>query len=140
VIPLRLVVDTNLVVSAVLRPDGTPRTVLIIALTRPAMLFASEPILAEYRRVLARPELGIRRGLRIQLMQLIRNRARIVRPGPFPRVAADADDDKFLACAQEARADYLITGNLRHFPDCWRATKMISPAAFLAMAAPHVTS
>jgi predicted nucleic acid-binding protein len=61
-IPLRLVVDTNVVVSAALKPDGLQRTVLLLALTRPARLYVSAAILAEYREVLARPELKIRKG------------------------------------------------------------------------------
>jgi predicted nucleic acid-binding protein len=37
-IPLRLVIDTNIVVSAALKPDGLPRTVLVLAITKPARL------------------------------------------------------------------------------------------------------
>lgn len=61
-IPLRLVVDTNILGSAALKPDGPQRTVLLLAITRPARLYVSEEVLAEYRDVLARPELRIRRG------------------------------------------------------------------------------
>jgi putative PIN family toxin of toxin-antitoxin system len=66
-IPLRLVIDTNIVISAALKPDGLPRTVLLLALTKPARLYVSELILEEYREVLARPELKIRKGLRNHL-------------------------------------------------------------------------
>jgi predicted nucleic acid-binding protein len=55
VIALRLVADTNIVVSATLKLDGLPRTVLVLALTTPARLYVSSAILAEYRHVLARP-------------------------------------------------------------------------------------
>ena len=79
-IPLRLVLDTNIVVSAALKPTGVQRTVLLLALTKPATLYASEAIIAEYREVLARPELRIRKGLRQQFLQLIMSHARIVRP------------------------------------------------------------
>jgi len=60
-IPLRLVIDTNILVSAALKPGGLQRTVLVLALTKPARLYVSESILAEYRAVLSRPELKIRR-------------------------------------------------------------------------------
>ena len=59
-IPLRLVIDTNILVSAALKPDGLQRTILLLATTKPATLYISEAILAEYREVLARPELKIR--------------------------------------------------------------------------------
>ena len=61
-IPLRLDVDTNIVVSAALKPDGLQRTVLLLAITKPARLYTSTAILAEYRDVLSRPELQIRNG------------------------------------------------------------------------------
>ena len=48
-IPLRLVVDTNIVVSAALKPEGLQRTVLLLALTKPARLYVSRPIFEEYK-------------------------------------------------------------------------------------------
>ena len=48
-IPLRLVIDTNILVSAALKPDGLQRTVLLLAITKPARLYSSDAILAEYR-------------------------------------------------------------------------------------------
>jgi len=75
-IALRLVVDTNIVVSAALKPDGLQRTVLLLAVTRPARLYVTHAVLAEYREVLARPEFKIRKGLRQQFVQLLTNRAR----------------------------------------------------------------
>jgi predicted nucleic acid-binding protein len=86
-IPLRLVIDTNILVSAALRLDGLQRTVLLLAITKPARLYVTEAILAEYREVLVRPELRIRRGLRQQLLQLIKNHAHLVRVGRPIRVA-----------------------------------------------------
>lgn len=61
---LRLVRDTNVLVSATLKPDGLQRTTLLLAVTKPARLYVSAPILEEYAEGLARPELKIRKGLR----------------------------------------------------------------------------
>jgi putative PIN family toxin of toxin-antitoxin system len=72
-LPLRLVIDTNVLISAAIKPAGLQRTVLLLAITKPARLYISRPILDEYSEVLARPELKIRRGLRQQLLQLIKN-------------------------------------------------------------------
>ena len=101
-------------------------------------MYVSEPILAEYELVLARPELEIRRGLRQQLLQLIRCQGHIAAPRRVVHAAADPDDDKFLECAEAARADYLITGNIRHFPIYWRATKIITSRDFISIVAPHL--
>ena len=136
-IPLRLVIDTNILVSAALKPDGLQRTVLVLAMTRPAKLYVSKAILAEYREVLARQELKIRRGLRQQLLQLMKNHAHLVNPGCALQVAKDPDDNKFLECADAARVDYLITGNGRHFPKFWKKTKIITSREFISIVAPH---
>jgi uncharacterized protein len=137
-IPLRLVVDTNIIVSAALKSEGLQRTVLLLAITKPARLYVSEPILAEYREVLARPEFQIRRGLQQQLLQLIKNHSHLVRAVHALRVATDPGDDKFLECADAARADYLVTGNQRHFPKFWKRTKVIAPREFISIAAPQM--
>ncbi len=136
-IPLRVVIDTNILVSAALKPEGLERTVLLLALTRPARLYVTKPILAEYDEVLARPEFKIRRGFRQQLLQLIKNQARVVTPTHLPQVAKDADDNKFIECADAARADYLVTGNQKHFPSFWKKTKTISSRDFIGIVAPH---
>ncbi len=137
-IALRLVVDTNILVSAALKPDGLQRTVLVMALTKPARLFVSPAILSEYRAVLSRPEFKIRRGLQQQLLQLLKNRAHLVKNGRALYIARDPDDNKFLECAEAARADYLVTGNLRHFPKFWKTTKVINSREFLSLVAPHL--
>lgn len=137
-IALRLVVDTNVLVSAALKPDSLQRTVFLIGLTRPARLYVSQPILEEYADVLARRELRIQKGQRLQLLQLIRNRGTVVAPRYSLEVTSDPDDNIFIECADAARADYLITGNLKHFPRFWKGTKVISPREFIEMAAPHL--
>jgi len=139
-IPLRLVVDTNIVVSAALKPDGLQRTVLLLAMTKPARLYVSDAILSEYREVLWRPELRIRKGLRRQLLQLIRNHSQLLIPPRLLRVTKDPDDDKFLECADAARADYLVTGNQRHFPKFWKKTKVITSRELISIVAPHLIS
>jgi putative PIN family toxin of toxin-antitoxin system len=137
-IPLRLVIDTNVVVSAALKPAGLQRTVVLLALTRPALWYVSEEILSEYGLVLARPEFKIRRSLRQQFLQLIKNRTRLITPSQLPQVTSDPADNMFVECADAARADYLITGNQRHFPKFWKSTKVISSREFLDLITPHI--
>jgi putative PIN family toxin of toxin-antitoxin system len=135
---LRLVVDTNVLVSAALKPESLQNTVFLIGLTKPARLYVSQPILEEYSDVLARRELRIRRGLRQQFLQLVKNRSTLIVPRYSLAVTSDPDDNMFIECADAARADYLITGNLKHFPRFWKGTKVISPREFMEMAAPHL--
>lgn len=137
-IALRLVLDTNIIISAALRPEGLQRTVLLLAITKPARLYVSTAILSEYRDVLSRPELQIRKSLQQQLLQLIRRRTHRVAPARRLQVTSDSHDNIFLECAEAARADYLVTGNTRHFPRFWKRTKVITSREFLNLVAPHL--
>lgn len=137
-IPLRLVLDTNIVVSAALKPEGLQRTVVLLAITKPARLYISPAILSEYREVLSRPEFQIRKVLREQLLKLIRKRAHSLVPARRLQVTSDPGDNIFLECADAARADYLVTGNVRHFPRFWKKTKIITSREFVSLVAPHL--
>jgi putative PIN family toxin of toxin-antitoxin system len=137
-LPLRLVIDTNILISAAIKPAGLQRTVLLLAITRPARLWVSRPILEEYSEVLGRLELRIRKGLRQQLLQLIKNHSYTVVPTRRLDVTSDPDDNMFLECADAGRADYLVTGNQKHFPRFWKKTKIITTREFIGLTAPHL--
>ena len=137
-LPLRLVLDTNVLVSAAIKPAGLQRTVFLIAISKPARLYVSRPILLEYAEVLARPELRIRKGLRLQLLQLIKNHGHTVSPDRRLEVTTDPADNMFLECADAAHADYLVTGNQKHFPKFWKNTKVVTSREFVSLAAPHL--
>jgi uncharacterized protein len=138
VLPLRLVLDTNIIVSAALNPDGLQRTVFLLSITKPARLYVTNPILSEYRDILSRPELRIRKGVQQQFLQLVKANAHLVFPSRQLHVADDPDDNIFIECADAAGADYLVTGNQRHFPKFWKKTKIITSREFITMAAPHL--
>ncbi|MGB8030217.1 MAG: putative toxin-antitoxin system toxin component, PIN family [Terracidiphilus sp.] len=135
---LRLVIDTNVLISAALKPDGLQRTTFLLAITKPGRLCVSTPILEEYADVLSRPELSIRRGLRLQLLQLLKNHGHLVVPSRQIEVTSDPDDNIFIECADAARADFLITGNREHFPAFWKNTKIVTPREFVSLVAPHL--
>ena len=135
---LRLVLDTNVIVSAALQPEGLPRTAFLMAITPPARLYVSREILAEYERVVARRELHIRKSLRRKFLDLISDRSRLASPSQRIYAAKDPDDNKFLECCDEAKADYLVTGNAKHFPLFWKRTKVVTPRELVEIVAPHL--
>ena len=137
-LPLRLVIDTNVLVSAATKPAGVQRTVFLIAISKPARLYVSHPIFEEYSEVLARPELQNRKGLRLELLQLIKSHSHTVLPTRRLEATSDPEDNIFLECADTARADYLVTGNQKHFPRFWKKTKVVTPREFVSLAAPHL--
>ncbi len=137
-LPLRLVLDTNIIVSAALKPDGLQRTVLLMAMAPPARMYVSAAILSEYRSVLSRSELRIGKGMRNQFLQRIENSSHRVSPSRRMHLASDPDDNIFLECADAARADYLVTGNPRHFPKFWKQIKIVTSRDFVTLIAPHL--
>jgi len=128
---IRVVIDTNIVVSAMLKSGSLPEAVLSLATGRIVLLCASEAILAEYQEVLNRPRLGISSKKIATALTRIREVSLVVRPSQRVNACSDPDDNIFLECAQSARADYLVTGNTAHFPQVWARTKVATPREFL---------
>jgi putative PIN family toxin of toxin-antitoxin system len=128
---IRVVLDTNIVVSALLRSGGLPEAVFNLAVKRSAQLYISEPILAEYEEVLRRPRLDIHPDNVTKALARIREAGLLVAPATPVTATSDPDDNIFLECAQAASARYLVTGNRRDFPDEWEGTKVVTAREFL---------
>jgi putative PIN family toxin of toxin-antitoxin system len=121
-----------------LKSESLQRTAFLLAITKPARLYVSARILEEYAAVLSRPELSIRKGLRLQFLRLIKNRSHLFTPSRRVDVTSDPDDNIFVECADAGRADFLITGNRKHFPAFWKNTKIVTPREFVNLVAPHL--
>jgi uncharacterized protein len=132
---LSAVLDTNVVVSAQLNEQGAPGLTLELALSRAFRLFVSEPQLEEYFAVLCRPRFGFHTRDALKLMKDIRRASTLVRPRRALSVTSDPDDNKVLECALEAGSDFVVTGNLRHFPPRLRGIRVIAPSSFLILLA-----
>jgi putative PIN family toxin of toxin-antitoxin system len=127
---IRVVLDTNIVVSASLNEDGSPFYILKLALTGVIRMYVSEPILAEYEELLKRSRFQLDRRRVSRLLGRIRAAATLVATAGGLSAATDPDDDIFLECAYAAKAQYLITGNTAHFPKRWKYTSVLTPRAF----------
>lgn len=126
-----MVLDTNVVVSALLQPLGPSASVVQLALSRVVQPCLSEPILAEYEDVLRRPRLRRDAELVERFIASLKGVGALVKPGEAIQVCADPDDNVFLECAEAAEADYLVTGNKRDFPEKWKKTKIVTPRDYL---------
>jgi putative PIN family toxin of toxin-antitoxin system len=122
----KAVLDTNVIVSAHLNPDGLERLVLRLGLARQIQLCLSNEILAEYEDVLSRDKFAIDPARMSDSLRIIRSVALWVHPKRSLSVSRDPEDNKFLECAEAAKADYLVTGNKRHFPNTFGNTKIIN--------------
>lgn len=115
---MRLVLDTNVVASAVLW-GGVPRQLLQDGREKRVSLFTSIRLLAELTDILGRPKFEKKlaaSGLTIeQIVDRYAELAAVVQPTAIaPTVLDDPDDDQVLACAVAARADLIVSGDRRH--------------------------
>lgn len=97
---VRVVLDTNVVVSAHLNADGFERHVLDLVLARKLQLAVSAPILAEYEGVLLRRKFGLLPKLGTALLRNIRRAWKFVHPPTKQAIAHDPADNRFLECAE----------------------------------------
>jgi len=129
---VRIVLDTNVLISGLLQPHGTPATVVRLALAGELLLIADERMLLEYEEVMARPRLGIAATLAVAVGEYLRAQCEMIVPKPLPVTLPDADDMPFLETAVAGLADALVTGNLKHYPVGTRvAVHICSPAELL---------
>jgi len=128
---IRVVLDTNIVVSALLQPLGPPAQVFDLAIGGSMQLCISGSIYSEYEEVISRPRLRRSEDVIAATLQVIREKGLWVRPVDAIRACSDPDDDIFLECAHAARASYLVTGNLKHFPAFWSGTQVVAARRLL---------
>jgi putative PIN family toxin of toxin-antitoxin system len=111
---MRLVLDTNVVVSALLW-DGGPRKLLSAGRRGEVELYSSAQLLRELTDVLSRRKFHSKIAasqLSVdQIVDLYAELAALVRPVPVPRIVSDPDDDAVIATALAAKADLIVTGD-----------------------------
>ena len=135
---IRVVFDTNVLVSAMLNASGTPANVLRFAVHRHVQLCVSEAILDEYEAVLRRPKFRLSPQTVTAMMKSIRAVAATVNPARTLSVSADDADNRFLECAEAAGADYIVTGHTQHFPDSFGRTHIINARRLVELVTPKL--
>lgn len=116
--PLRVVIDTNHIMSAILSSRGASAK-LIEWMTKEEeylQLLLSPPIWREYSTVAEWLIPEARREEKERILHIVRLQAEWVEPSIELTVCPDTSDNRFLECAVEGKAEYLVTKNLRHFP------------------------
>lgn len=134
---IRAMLDANVLVSAILSPKGTPAKVLTAWQAERFHLVLSEAILDEIDRVLRYPRIARRhRWSEERLRGFIEDLAHlaIMTPGAtqLAVIAEDPPDDRYLECAIEGEADYIVSGD-QHLLELgeYQGIKILTPRAFL---------
>jgi putative PIN family toxin of toxin-antitoxin system len=129
---MRIVLDTNVLVSGLLNPYGPPGQIVAMVASGELSLCFDARILGEYRAVLLRPKFAFRPNHVEVLLEQIQAVGESVAASPLPHPLPDRDDEAFLEVAIAAAAECLVTGNPRHYPArCRVALQVVSPAEFL---------
>ncbi len=130
---LRVVLNTNVLISAILF-GGKPRQILEKAISGEIQLCISESVLEELKGVLRRPKFSYSpEAVQVILAELI-NISDFTNPlKRLHVVSEDPEDDRILECAVEARADYIISGDIHLLKlGGYRNIKILNPSMFLA--------
>ena len=127
---MRIVLDCNVIISAGLT-DGVCRKVLFDVLKN-CKIFVSEEILLEYKEVISRDKFKNVKNYLVSLIKVICELSELITPEKDEFELPDINDFIYLNTALSANADYLITGNIKDFPDNpYKNVKIITPALFL---------
>ena len=142
---MRVVLDTNVLVSAILSPGGTAAQILQLGrVGRFELVFSSDTI-REHLQVLRYPKIRKlleRRNLSLDTVEsFLEQLTRISIPVPakikIDAIQEDPSDNIFLACAVEGNADYVVSGD-HHLKDlgAYQGIEILHPAAFLEIIEP----
>ena len=135
---MRVVLDTNTLVSGVISAGGPPRRLLDGARTQTFEMCSSTMLLAELLDVLSRDKFAARlaqAGLTsLSIVSELRRMAHMVAPDNVPRVIEnDPDDDHVIACAVAAQADLIVSGDkhLHSLGGQYKGIRIVSPTEAL---------
>ena len=129
---MRVVLDTNILISAFIFPGGPPEAVYRLVLEGRVELVTSRPLLIELGRVLTE-KFDWDSSRADEVVAQVARLAQVVRPTETVReIAADPSDDRVLEAAAEGGAEVIVSGD-RHLLrlGTWRAVRIEPAAKFL---------
>jgi putative PIN family toxin of toxin-antitoxin system len=131
---LFIVLDTNVIVSALITPFGNAARILDMVISGDLNFLYDDRILSEYREVLLREKFGFKEYDVDVLLEYIETEGHRITSAVTDEPLPDNDDVPFLEVALSGRADALVTGNKRHFKvKSARGLKILSPEEFLKL-------
>ena len=137
---MRVVLDTNVVVSAFISPAGVPARLFALWQQREFQVVVSEALLSEYRNTLLYERVAVRHQLGVEeVVDLIGRIRRFAVLAASKEVIAaiveDPADNRVLECAVAGGVDYIITGDKRQLLRLqeFQGIQILSPAGFLSV-------
>lgn len=128
---MRVVLDTNVLISAALKPDGREAAVVNAVVAGELEAWITDEVWAEYEAVLDRPKFAAVREASRRILETLNRLARKTTALARSTAALDEDDNRFIECAEAAAADFLVTGNRRHYPAVFGAIRTVNARELL---------
>lgn len=129
---MNIVLDTNVIVSGLLSPFSPCGEIVRMVSAGELRLCLDARLLSEYTEVLRRPRFDFDAELVSALLDHVAHAGVLVSGSPLTLSLPDPDDVSFLEVALAGHAEYLGTGNLKHFPKNLRGgMSVLSPRDFL---------
>ena len=129
---MKVVLDTNVLVSAFLKPRSNPARILRLIIQGDIQIVINEHIIAEYLEVLSRPKFDLKLNKVQTILEIMRLKAMKAPALAQSFQLPDSKDEPFLEAALATKADALITGNKKHFPKkACKGQKVLTPKEFL---------
>ena len=125
---MKVVVDTNVLVSGLINPSGNPAQIVGLVLSGKLTVLYDNRIVAEYREVLNRAKFGFSQEAVGALLDFVATEGEYVVAQPQAVKIEQPDDAVFYDVAVSGEASYLITGNPKHFPN---RSNITTPTEFL---------
>ena len=137
---IRVVLDTSVVVSAVISPTGPNAQVFDLILSGKIVPCVSPAILAEYRAVFDYDHLqGLDRRRVDRFISLLETVGKQFRPRARLNISRHDDDNRIYECAAAARARYIVTENTKHFPAPFESAEIRYGSAAVGNSAGNLT-
>ena len=128
---INIVLDTNVIISATISSLGNPAKIIsLIAADENMQIYYSSEILAEYAKVLSYGRLNFSEEKKAHALNVIKKYGLLIQPTTISEIPFIDESDRIFYDTAEAGNAYLVTGNLKHYPE---ESHILTPAQFVEM-------
>jgi putative PIN family toxin of toxin-antitoxin system len=127
---MKIVLDTNIIVSAFINPKGAPAVIISLVLAGKITLCYDNRIFSEYMEVLKRSKFNFDNILVDAFLDFIKDNGEYIIAEPQNIKFDDEDDKAFYDVYKSCDANYIVTGNTKHFP---HEKNIITPREYLEL-------
>jgi putative PIN family toxin of toxin-antitoxin system len=127
---MKIVLDTNIIVSAFINPKGAPGEIISLILSKKITICYDNKIFSEYIEVLKKSKFNFDNILVDEFLGFIKENGEYIIAEPQKIKFTDEDDRIFYDVFKSSDAEYIITGNKKHFP---QENNIITPREYIEL-------